>query len=136
MSNRNATQVQYKFDTSATRVLHERRERDTSAIRTTLVRHECYANDTSATRVKNFHFDKGTTKNIFSHPYIFYMASERLQEEEQFYSKNYILEMPCSHVKMCSKSPPQKLHFLLTKDLSKIYTLDCSCSLMLLHVPA
>ena len=64
------------------------------------------------------------------------MASERLQEEEQFYSKSYILEMPCSHVKMCSKSPPQKPHFLLTKDLSKIYTLDCSCSLMLLHVPA
>ena len=64
------------------------------------------------------------------------MASERLQEEEQFYSKNYILEKPCSYVKMCLKSPPQKLHFLLTKDLSKICTLDCSCSWMLLHVPA
>ena len=41
-------------------------------------RHECYTNDMSATRVKNFDFDDDTSKNIFSQPYIYYMASERL----------------------------------------------------------
>ena len=30
----------------------------------------------SATRVKNFDFDKSTSKNIFSHHYVSYMASE------------------------------------------------------------
>ena len=30
----------------------------------------------SATRVKNFDFDKSTSKNIFSHLYVYYMASE------------------------------------------------------------
>ena len=57
------------------------------------MRRECCTNDTSATRVKNFDFDNDTSKSIFSHPYIYYMASERLQREEQFYSKNYLLEM-------------------------------------------
>ena len=51
---------------------------DTSDKIATRVRHECYTNNTSATRVKNFDFDNDTTKNIFSHPYIYYMASERL----------------------------------------------------------
>ena len=39
------------------------------------------------------------------------MASERLQEEEQFHSKNYILEMSRFHAKMRLKSTPQKLKF-------------------------
>ena len=72
-----ATQIQHECDTSdmsATRVRHER--------------HECYMNETSTTRVKNFDFDNDTGKNIFSHPYIYYMASERLQGEEQFHTKN------------------------------------------------
>ena len=46
--------------------------------------HECDTSHTSETRVKNFDFDSGTSKNIFLNPYIYYMASERLQEEEQF----------------------------------------------------
>ena len=75
---------------------HERHECDTSGtseIRATRVlheRHEYYTNDTSTTRttrVKNFDFDNDTSKNI-SQPYIYYMASERLQGEEQFHSKN------------------------------------------------
>ena len=45
-------------DTIATQELQERRE--------------CYTSDTSATRVGNFDFDKDTSKNIFSHPYISY----------------------------------------------------------------
>ena len=45
------------------------------------------------------------------------MASERLQGEEQFHSKNYFLEMPCSHAKLCLKSAPQKLKILMAKSL-------------------
>ena len=91
------------------------------------MRHECYANDTSATIVENFDF---------SNPYISYIANERLQEEEQFHSKNYLLEMPRSHAKMRLKSALQKLNFLMAKDISKSYTLDCRSTLMPLHVRA
>ena len=66
-------------------------------------RQEGYTNDTSATRVKNLDFDNDTSKNIFSYPYISYMANERLQGEEQFHSKNYVLEMPRSHANMYFK---------------------------------
>ena len=85
---------------SATRVRHKRQECNTGVTR---VRHK----DTSETRVKNFDFDNDTSKNIFSRPYIYYTASERLEEEEQFHSKNYILEMPRFHAKMRLKSAPK-----------------------------
>ena len=55
------------------------------------------------------------------------MANERLQEEEQFHSKNYLLEMPRSHAKMHLKSAPQKLNFVMAKAISNNYKLDCSC---------
>ena len=64
------------------------------------------------------------------------MASERLQGDEQFGSKSYLLVMPCSHPKMSLKSAPQNLNLLIAKDMSKSYTLDCSCTLMPLRVPA
>ena len=64
------------------------------------------------------------------------MASERLQVDEQLHSKNYLLEMPHSHARMRLKSAPQKLNFSMAKDISKSYTLDCSCTLMPLRVPA
>ena len=99
---------------------------DASAARTKRVRHECYTNGKSATRVKNFDFDNDTSKNIFSHPHIYYMASERLQGEEQFHTKNYLLEMSRFHAKMRLKSAPQKLNFLMEKATSKSCTLDCS----------
>ena len=76
------TLVWHEWDTSVTRVLHER--------------HEC---DTSATRLKNFDFDNDTSENIFPHPYNSYIANERLQGEERFNSKNYLLEMTRSHAK-------------------------------------
>ena len=79
---------------------------DTSAIRDRHEQHKC---DTSATRVKNFDFDDDTCRNIFSHPYIYYMASERLQADEQFHSRNYILEISRLYAKMRLKSAPQKL---------------------------
>ena len=100
------------------------------------MRHKCYTNDTSGTRVENFDFDNDTSKNIFSHPYIYHMASKRSQGEENFHSKNNLLEMPRSHAKMRLKSAPQRLNFLMTKDVSKRYSLDCSCTLMTLHAPA
>ena len=71
--------------------------------------------DTNATRVQHEQLDNDTSGNIFSHPSIYYMTSERLQGEEQFQSKNYLLEMPCSHAKMRLKSVPEKLSFLMAK---------------------
>ena len=55
------------------------------------------------------------------------MANERLQREEQFHFKNYLLEMYRSHVKMRWKSAPQKLNFVIAKAIPKSYTLECSC---------
>ena len=64
----------------------------------TQVQHECYTNDTSATRVNAFDFDNYASKNIFSHSYIYYMASEKLQGVEQFHSiyylRKYLIPMP------------------------------------------
>ena len=113
-------------DTSATRVRHEQHECNTSATLTTRVRHGCYTNDTSKTRVKNFDFDNNTGKNIFLHPYIYYMASERLQWEKQLHYTNYLLEISRFHTKMRLKIAPQKLNFLMKKAISKSCTLDCS----------
>ena len=114
-------------DTSATQATRMQHHCSTSNTSTTRVRHECYTNDKSATRAENFDFNNDTSKNIFSHTYIYYMASERLQGEKQFHSKNYLLEMPRFHAKMGLKSAPQKLNFLMAKAISKSCTLDCSC---------
>ena len=54
------------------------------------------------------------------------MASERLQGEEQFHTKNYRLEMSSFHPKMRLKSAPQRLNFLMAKAISKRCILDCS----------
>ena len=51
----------------------------------------------------------------------------KLQDDEQFHSKNYILEMPRLHAKMRLKTAPQKPNFVMTKSISKSYTLVCSC---------
>ena len=55
------------------------------------------------------------------------MASERLQGEEKFHSKNYLLETFCFHAKMRLKRAPQKPDFLMTKAIPQNCTLDCSC---------
>ena len=81
------------------------------------MRHECFTNDTIATRVKKFDFENDTDKNIFSHPYIYYMVSERLQGEEQFHTMNFLLEMSRFYAKMCLKSAPKKLNFLMAKTI-------------------
>ena len=101
--------------------------RHTSATRTTRVQHAWDTSGTSATRVRNFYFDNDTTENIYSQPYISYMKNKRLQGEEEFHSKNYLLEMPCSHAKKHLKSAPQKLNFVVPKAISKSDTRGCSC---------
>ena len=75
-------------DTSATQATRMQHKCDTNNMNATQVQHEWCTNDKTATTVKIFYFDSDTSKNIFSHPYICYMASERLQGEEQFYFKN------------------------------------------------
>ena len=45
------------------------------------------------------------------------MANERLQVEEQFHSKNYLLEMLRPHVKMHLKSASEKLNFVMQMPL-------------------
>ena len=118
--NMSARQERHECDTSATqatRVWHERRDSDTSE---TIARHywdtsdtsaarvqECDTNDTSVTGVKNFDFENGTKGNIFSHPDISYVTNETLQGEEDFYFKNYLLEMCHCNCKMCLKNAPQ-----------------------------
>ena len=63
------------------------------------------------------------------------MANERLQGEEQFRSKSYLLEMPPSHAKIRLESAPEKLNFEMAKAISKSYRLDCSykCFCAFLH---
>ena len=77
-------------------------------------------NDTSATWLKNFDFDNDTSKNIFSYPYIYHIASKKLEEDEQFHSKNYLLKIPCSHAGLRLKSVPQKWNFSNLKLYQKV----------------
>ena len=51
-------------------------------------RHDSYTSKRTSTRAKNFDFDNDTSENIFSYPHISYISNERLQGEEQLYSKN------------------------------------------------
>ena len=86
----------YMFLWSSLFSMHELHECDTNDVNetgATWAQQECYTNYTSMTQVKNFDFHNNTSKNMFSHLYISYMANERLQGEEQFHSKNYLLEM-------------------------------------------
>ena len=117
------TRVLDTSDTSATRAIgvrHEWDKSDTSATRVRHMRHDCYTNDTSVTQVKNFDSDNDTSENIFSHPYISYIANGKWKE--QFDYKNYFLEMPRFHAKMRLKSAPQKLNLVMAKDIKKLYT--------------
>ena len=117
----------YTSVTRATRMQNECDTSNTNKTRATRVRCKCYTNDTSAARVKEFDFDNDMDKNIFSHSHIYYMASERLQGEEQFHTKHFLLEMSRFHSKMLLKSALKKLNFLMAKAISKSCTLDCSC---------
>ena len=118
--NTSARHEQHKCDTndtSATQARHERRECSTSATLVRRVRYECDASATQKTRVRN---EWEIVTAVIS-----YVANEILQGEEQFHSKNFLLEMPRSHSKVHLKSAPQKLNFVMAT--SKSYILDFSC---------
>ena len=107
----------------ATQMRDEWHECSTSEIRVILMRHEWHEYDTSATRTtrvwhewKTFNFDN----YIFLHPYIYYMASERLQAEELFHSMYYLWKCLIPMQKYV-----WKVHH--KKAISKSYTLNCSC---------
>ena len=126
MPNTNATLVtrmQHKCNTS--RTLHERHKCNTSATRTTRVQHEWKILILITTPVKT----------NFQTLIISYIASEKIRGEEQFHTKNYLLEMSPFYAKMRSKSAPKKLNFLMAKAISKSCTLDCSCKLNTVRQP-
>ena len=110
--------------------MNERQEPDKSETRATRVQHECNINATRMTLVKTLDFDNNTSEKMFSHSYISYMTNKRLQEEEQFHSRNYRLEMLSSHNKMHLKSASIKLSFEMTKAISKSYTLDWAAKVL------
>ena len=102
---------------------------NTTRVTPVQVQRECYTSVKWTTRVRhkwnNFDFDNGTSKNIFTPLYLLY-SKWRLQGEQQFHSKNYLLEIPHPHAKMRLKSAPQKLNFLMAKVIQKFYKLNCS----------
>ena len=80
-------------DTSETRVHHKQHDCNASAAQATRVQQECYRNDTSATRVKKLFLIKTRKKTYFHNSVLTISRTvKRLQEEEQFYSKDYLLE--------------------------------------------
>ena len=60
------------------------------------------------------------SENTSSQPYISYMANKRLQGEEQYHSKDYLLETYRSHAEVRLKSAPQKLNFAIAKAIKKL----------------
>ena len=105
--------------TRAIRVQHKQHECGTSAARERYERHECNMSE------KYWFSKRNEGKHVFT-PYISHMANERLQGEEQYHSKNYLLAVPHSHTKNV-QSAPQILNFVIAKAISKRYTLNCSC---------
>ena len=120
--NTSATNERHECDTnntSATRLKHEWHECDTSATRTTRTRHEWKILILVSTRVKTY----------FPTPILAMWQVKDHKERNNFILGTTFFEMPCSRVKMQLKSAPQKLDFVMTKAISKSYTLDCSCKL-------
>ena len=77
-------------DTSATRTTRVRHECDMNAKRMARLRHECYTSDTSVTPVKNFDFcnnkseNKFSRENIFSHPILAIWQMKDYKERNNF----------------------------------------------------
>ena len=112
-SARNERHERHKYDMSATQATRVRLEQYKCKASATQVLHKWHKCNTSATRVKNIEFDNDTSKNIFSHPCIYYTENERLQGEKQFHFKNYLF------AKMSLKSASQKRSILMIKAASK-----------------
>ena len=101
-----------------------RREWNKSGTSATLVGRQLDTKDTGEERLKNFHFDNGTSENIFTTLLAIWQMTD--------YNKNYFLEMPRSHAKMRSKNAPQKLNFVIAKVVSKNFihkiSYKCPCT--------
>ena len=77
----------------------------------------------SATQLKKiFDFDNETSENIFSHPYISYMANERLQRGEQLRTENYPLEMHRSNPNTSEKCTTKSELCNRESYIKKLYT--------------
>ena len=63
--------------------------------------HKCETSNKSVTRVKQKQHEYDTNDTIARR-----VKNEGLQGEEQFHCKNGLMEMLCSHAKMCLKSAP------------------------------
>ena len=88
--NTSARHVRHECDTSDTNVTRVRHECDKSETRATRVWHKCDTSTTRTTRVRHdwkILISITTQIKTFSHPYFYYMASERIQGEEQFHSR-------------------------------------------------
>ena len=89
--------------TWVTRAQHEWDKRNTSATWVLHKWHESYTNDTSATQVRHewkiLVLITTPVKTHFHSRYIIYIANERLEGEEQFHSKDCLLQIPRSHAK-------------------------------------
>ena len=117
--------------TSATRATQMRHEYDTSMASERLQREEQFHSMNYLLQMPCFHAKmrlKSAPQKLnflmtkaISNSRTLYVASERLQGEEQFHSTNYLLQMPCFHAKMRLKSAPHKLKFF--NDQSYIKTL-------------
>ena len=128
-SNTNVTPVQhehYEYDTSETRATRVQHKCDTSATRTTRVWHEWKTLILITTPVKTyFHTSTFTTWQVKD-----YKERSNFILRTTFWK--HLRSMPKMHLKIAR----QKLSFLMAKGISKSYTLDCRCHLMLMHVPA
>ena len=89
-------------NTSATRVQQKRHEWDTSE--------------------KFWFLYRDESENMYSHPYISYIANERLQGEEPFHSKKYLLDVHRSQAKMLYQKVVHQIVAANTLARSRIVT--------------
>ena len=79
------------YNTSTRHGRHECDTSDTNATRERHERHECCTSATRTIWVKNFYFGNYTSKNIFSHPYIYYSVWHVKDCKER---NNFVQELP------------------------------------------
>ena len=76
----------------------------------TSTRNGLHKRDTSETRATQVQHEWKKIIFIFLHPYMSYMANERLQGEQQFHSIKFFWKISRSHTKISFKSSSQKLN--------------------------
>ena len=101
------------YNTSVRHEWHKRHECNMSPTRVRHEQREYYTNNTSATRVRH------EWKHFCTPIYLLY-GKWKIIREEQFQSKNYLLEIPWSHAKVRLKSVPEEPNFVMVKAVSKV----------------